>query len=396
MKTRIAVTDAKAVQLLVKLLEIPGGSGKEQGVVDFLRKELLAAGAPASALKTDEAHRRSVLKGEVGNLVLRLPGTTRGPRRLLMAHMDTVPICVGTRPVRRGNRIVAGDRDKALGGDDRSGVAVLLTTALAIFQQDLPHPPLTFLWTVQEEAGLHGARHLQLGLLGKPKLAFNFDGGASNRLTLGATGAYRIHIEVRGKASHAGAHPEEGVSAIAIASLAVADLVEHGWHGLVLKGGHRGTTNVGVVEGGAATNVVCDLVRLRVEARAHDKTFRQRLVAEIEKAFTKAAQQVRASDGTCGSVKCSGRLNYEAFALSRTDPSVAAAASAVAAEGAEVDYAIANGGLDANWLTAHGIPTVTLGCGQNNIHMTSEWLDLPDFHRARRIALRLATGEGLK
>jgi len=62
------------------------------------------------------------------------------------------------------------------------------------------------------------------------------------------------------------------------------------------------------------------------------------------------------------------------------------------AEGHEPELAISNGGLDANWLTAHGIPTVTLGCGQRNIHSVHEELDVAEFHTARRIALRLATG----
>jgi tripeptide aminopeptidase len=52
---------------------------------------------------------------------------------------------------------------------------------------------------------------------------------------------------------------------------------------------------------------------------------------------------------------------------------------------------ISNGGLDANWLTARGLPTVTLGCGQRNIHMLTEQLDLNDFEDACRMALRLAT-----
>lgn len=387
------LTDPQATQVLMRLLEIPGPSGGENRVVEYLRKALLAAGAPTDALRTDQAHQRSSLSGEVGNLVLRLPGTVRGPRRLLSAHMDTVPICVGTRPVRRGQRIVAADRSHGLGGDDRAGVAVLLTTVVAILKHQLPYPPLTFLWTVQEEAGLHGARHASLSPLGKPRLAFNFDGGEANRLTLGATGGYRMEIEIRGRASHAGGHPEQGVSAIAIAALATADLVEHGWHGLIEKGSKRGTSNIGAIEGGTATNVVCDLVRLRAEARSHDRAFRERIVREIEKAFSKAAKKVRSTSGQRGKIKIEGRLDYEAFRLPRDNESVAAAAAAIEAEGAEVDYAIANGGLDANWLTERGIPTVSLGCGQNNIHTVDEWLDLKEFHQARRIALRLATGE---
>ena len=40
-----------------------------------------------------------------------------------------------------------------------------------------------------------------------------------------------------------------------------------------------------------------------------------------------------------------------------------------------VDYTIANGGLDANWMSSRGIPTVSLGCGQENGHTTAERLD---------------------
>ena len=70
---------------------------------------------------------------------------------------------------------------------------------------------------------------------------------------------------------------------------------------------------------------------------------------------------------------------------------MAAAAADARPKGYEPELAISNGGLDANWLTAHGIPTVTLGCGQRNIHTVREELDIAEFHLARRIALRLAT-----
>ncbi len=383
--------DSAAEQLLLELLAIPAGSGQEGPVAEYIRDHLLAAGAPASAFKTDQAHRKSVHKGEQGNLILKLPGTVRGPRRMLVAHMDTVPICVGARPVKKGKRIVAADAHTGLGADDRTGVAVLLSTALAILDENLPHPPLTFLWTVQEETGLHGARHVSLNLLGKPATAFNFDGQLPSRLTVGATGGYRMNIEIRGLASHAGGHPEKGISAVAIAGLAIADLVENGWHGLVEKQGKRGTSNIGVINGGAATNVVTELVKIRAEARAHDAKFRQRIIDEITKAFHRAAKRVRNSAGECGHVAMAGRLDYESFSLPTNDPSVRAAKAAVIAAGLTPEINISNGGLDANWLTAHGIPTVTLGCGQNNIHTTSEWLDLAEFHRARRVALHLAT-----
>jgi tripeptide aminopeptidase len=233
---------------------------------------------------------------------------------------------------------------------------------------------------------------VQLGLLGRPRLAFNFDGGAPQELGIGATGGCRIKIEVGGIASHAGCHPEDGVSAIAIASLAVADLVKGGWFGQIRKGRHAGTSNVGVIHGGEATNVMTERVELRAEARSHDPKFRGRIVREIGRAFQRAARQVRNAAGRRGTVSISSCPDYESFRLAADEPCVVAAARAVRAEGAEPELSIANGGLDANWLTAHGIPTVTLGCGQQDIHTVNDQVVIDQFQLARRIALRLATG----
>ncbi len=131
---------------------------------------------------------------------------------MLSAHVDTVPLCAGARPIVAGDFIVPADKATALGADDRCGVAAILQAALEILQQGLPHPPLTFLWTVQEEVGLQGARYCAAGMLGRPKLAFNFDGGSSEKLTIGATGGYRMDIRIEGIASHAGNALEEGVT----------------------------------------------------------------------------------------------------------------------------------------------------------------------------------------
>ncbi len=389
--SRNTVSDAEALRLVIEMMAIPGRSGDEAAIMDFIRGKLIKAGVPRAALSFDDANHRTPLGGQIGNLVLKLPGTIRGPRRMLSAHVDTVPICVGSRPVCKGKYVVSANKQTGLGADDRSGAAILLTTVIAILGSKLAHPPLTFLWTVQEEVGLFGARYVRLSKLGKPRLAFNFDGGAANALKIGATGGYRMTIEIEGLASHAGNRPEEGVSAIAIASLAVGDLVKNGWHGLVTKKEGDGTSNVGVITGGEATNVVTDHVHIRAEARSHDPKFRQRIVEEIESAFKRAAASVKSIGGKRGRVTFEGRLDYDSFRLTRDEPCVAAAAAAIEAENLTAEFAVTNGGLDANWLTAHGIPAVTLGCGQQNIHTAREQLDIAEFQRARRIALRLAT-----
>jgi len=383
------------MHLLMALLAREGGSCQETAVAEFITKQLRRAGAAAAAIRHDSAHRRSPFGGAIGNLIFKLPaqgaGMTQQPRRLLMAHMDTVPICVGTRPVRRGGLIVSGRKDRGLGADDRSGVAAVLAAALQVLKRKR-HPPLTFLFTVQEEIGLYGARCASLGMLGRPKYAFNFDGGPASKMSIGATGGYRMDIVVEGLASHAGGAPEQGVSAIAIASLAIADLARSGWHGLIERDGCRGTSNVGVIQGGAATNVVCDRVEIKAEARSHNPGFRQRIIDEIRAAFDRAAAQIQNDSGQCGRVSIEGRLDYEAFKLADDEPCVQLAERAIRDAGGTPIRALSNGGLDANWLTARGIPTVTLGAGQIGQHTLGEALDVTEFQMACRIAFRLATG----
>lgn len=386
------VDEPAAIERVMRLMAVRGKSCEEGAVVRLITDELLQAGLPASAIKVDQVNKKSPVGGEVGNLVVTLPGNRRGPRRLLMAHLDTVPLCVGARPQRKGRTISAADPDTALGGDDRSGATVVLTSVLEIIRQKLPHPPLTLFWPVQEEIGLYGARYVSLPQLGNPKLCFNWDGGSAAMACIGATGSYDLEIEIEGIASHAGVHPEGGVSAIAVASLAVADLVENGWHGLIVKGKNTGTSNIGIIHGGDATNVVTSAVSLHGEVRSHDPRFRKRLADEFRKAFERAARAVKNDTGKTGRVRITSDLKYESFRLKESEPTVQEALRAIRTVGLEPQTRISNGGLDANWLSARGLPTVTLGCGQQNVHTVNETLNVDDFLNGCRIGLFLGTG----
>lgn len=385
------ISSKRAVDLVMEMMAIPGRSGQESKIADFIMRRLREAGIPDAAMSFDGAAKQSPAGGEIGNLVVKLPGTVRGSRRLLMAHIDTVPLCVGARPVRKGNVIASRDAHTALGADNRAGASVVLNAVLEIQRRQLPHPPLTLLWPVQEEIGLYGARFANLNKLGGPKLCFNWDGSAPNIATIGATGDYVMHIDIEGIASHAGVHPERGVSAAAIASLAIADLVENGWHGLIVRGSHTGTSNIGIVHGGDATNVVMPQLTLRAEARSHDPKFRSQIVAAFRQAFEGAARRVTSDTGRTGRVVFDAELKYESFLLSEDEPCVQAALAAVRAAGLEPETRVSNGGLDANWLSARGLPTVTLGCGQQDVHTTDETLHVESYLQACRIGLALAT-----
>jgi tripeptide aminopeptidase len=386
-----SINTSAAVKLVAEMMAVPGRSGQERQMHAAVRSRLKKIGISSSAIVEDSAQKRSPFGGDSGNLIVKLPGTMAGPRRLLMAHLDTVPICVGSRPVRRGDTIVSRDPKTALGADDRAGVSVLLTALAEIKRRKLPHPPLTFLWPVQEEVGLLGVRYIDVKKLGGPTLCFNWDGGPSDVATVGATGGVELNIRIVGLASHAGARPERGISAIGIAGMAIADLVAGGWHGLIAKGSRTGTSNIGIVSGGDATNVVAPELALRAEVRSHDPQFRKQIVAAYRAAFDKAAKSLKNDVGATGRIEFDAFQKYESFRIGDDTPVVQTAMRAIELVGLKPATRLTNGGLDANWLTAHGFPTVTLGCGQQDVHTVAESLHVPSYLDACRIALALAT-----
>lgn len=383
---------AAAVARLMRFLAVEGVTGQEAEVGRVVVAALEEAGVPHKAIRFDDAHQRIPLPTQTGNLIVTLPGARPGPRLLFMTHLDTVPLGAGAKPLRKGNRIVA-EGPTALGGDNRTGCAVLVTLAATLLQARLPHPPLTLLFTVREESGLWGARHVDRAALGEPTMGFNFDGRLAAEVTIGAVGADRWEVEIVGRAAHAGAHPERGISATAVATLAIADAVRGGWFGKVERDGKQGTSNVGSVGGrdgksaGDATNVVTDFVQVRGESRSHDAKFVSTITAAYRSAFRAAASQVRDDRGRPAKVKFQARRDYHPFRLKDS----AAVVKYTQAALPQAVLRTSNGGLDANWMVRHGIPTVTLGAGQNNIHTVDEFVDVEEFLRGCRAALALAT-----
>ena len=388
-----------AADRLLRLLAVPGVTGQEAQIAAAVQAMLREAGVPADAMQFDDAHTRIPLPTQTGNLIVKLPG--RGTKAdaapvLFMTHLDTVPLCAGAKPRLDGTKIV-NDANTALGGDNRTGCAVLVSLAAELAARKPDHPPLTLLFTVREESGLFGARYLDPKSLGPVTHGFNFDGKLSRDVMVGAVGADRWEVEIRGKASHAGVHPEHGISATLIFALALAEVHAAGYFGKVEKDGREGTSNVGSVGGpnnssaGEATNVVTDYLHVRGESRSHDPDFVREITAAYETAFKNAAAKVTDHAGDPGQLTFTPRPDYHPFRLDESLPVVQLATAAIRKSGQEPKLRVTNGGLDANWLVKHGIPVVTLGAGQHEIHTVKEWIDLDEFAHAVDIAFDLAT-----
>ncbi|HUS95470.1 MAG TPA: M20/M25/M40 family metallo-hydrolase [Hyphomicrobiaceae bacterium] len=389
----------EAVERLMEFLAIEGITGQEAAIGRAIKAALKEAGVPSRAMTFDKANAQIPMPTETGNLIVNLPGRgalKAAPRLMFMTHMDTVPLCAGARPKRQGRKIVNSAKT-ALGGDNRTGCGVLVTLAAELMQHKPDHPPLTLLFTVREESGLWGARHVDKASLGDVRMAYNFDGKTANSVIIGAVGADRWEAEIFGLAAHAGGAPEKGISATLILGEALAAVNKAGWFGKVTKGGRAGTSNVGPVGGAAggpagdATNVVTDYVRVRGESRSHDAKFFKEITAAYKTALSDAASKIKNDKGKTGRVKFTKRTDYHPFRMKDDLPVVKRAVSAVSSLGLKPEIRVANGGLDANWMVRHGVPTVTFGAGQNEVHTVNEWIDLNEYERACDLALIIAT-----
>ena len=387
------MNDKRAVKTLLDMLSIEGQSGREKAVALKVKQRLIEAGCKAAWMRFDQAHEKIPGDFECGNFIVKIPGTVKAPRIMFSGHMDTVPLCKGAQPTLRGNRIISKTKT-GLGGDNRVAVAALVILAETLIKSNVPRPPITLLFTVGEEVGLWGARFAKPADLGNPALGFNIDSSTPSDLVVGAIGAHRWEIEVLGISAHAGVHPDHGVSSALIAAEAIADIKKQGYFGRIRKNGKKGTANIGVLKGGEATNQVTDHVYIKGESRSHDPIFLEEITNAYKKTFERIAKRNKNHKKKPGKIKFSVDKDYDAFKLAASDPVIKVAKKAVTAIGLKPKLKVVDGGLDANYLNAKGIPTVTLGAGQHNIHTIDEYVDVKEFLQGCRIALNIASAAG--
>lgn len=379
----------RALKNLLDLLAIEGPTGQESKVAEAITKKLLAAGCRKAWIKTDDAHKRLGDGYEIGNLIVQLPGTVKSaPRIMFSAHMDTVPLCRGAVPLVKGNRIVAKG-NTGLGGDDRSGCAAIVTMVETLLNSKLPHPPITLLFPIAEENGLHGSRMVRFKDLGHPAMGFNLDGQFPNELVTGAMSAVRWQAEITGKSVHAGLEPEKGISAGLIGAKAMAMIAEKGYFGKIVKGNRTGTSNLGSMQGGEASNQVMDQALLTGECRSHSPAFLKQIVSVYKAGFEQAARSVTNDQGKCGKVKFTTVSDYNAFRLKKSEPCVKIASQAVEAVGLQPNPLVMDAGLDANNFNEKGLPTVTLGTGSHQFHQLEEYVNIKEYLIACEVLVKI-------
>jgi glutamate carboxypeptidase len=211
---------APLVDTLKGLVSIESGSGDREGldkIADVIAGRLKALGGAVEMIEPDPAdiyHMVDTPK-QVGKMVqARFTGTGTA-KIMLIAHMDTVYLrgMLAQQPFR-----IDGNRAYGLGiADDKHGVALILHTLAILREMHFrDYGLITVLINGDEEISSAGSRATLTRLGGEHDVVFSCEGSRveSDQLSLTTAGIAAVVLNVKGRASHAGAAPERGRNAL--------------------------------------------------------------------------------------------------------------------------------------------------------------------------------------
>lgn len=347
----------RMVSLFLELVSIDSPSGEEQQVRSYVLDFL-------------QSHGISYQMDAYGN-VLAFVNCEQNPPITFAAHLDTVPNAVGVRPIIEDG-VIRSDGTTALGADDKIAVAL----GLLLAEEKHHYGPFGLLFTVDEERGLFGAKHLDAALLKHMQQVFVFDTGRPvGTAIIQAPSKLDIHLTFLGKAAHAGVAPELGISAISIASKAI-DAMK------LLRIDEKTTANIGSIHGGASTNVVCDRVEVHMEIRSLEQELAIRQLEEVRLCCAEACRQLGGEFKLVHEVSYAGYRIEKSAALTRFK-------DACDRLNLKVNAIPSGGGSDVNILRGKGIDALLLGCGYEKAHSTEERIAIPEIEKMAKVATEL-------
>ncbi len=348
------INEQRLVDEFLELVQIDSETKNEKKIAAILKEKFTSLGVEVeeddAADKTDH---------EAGNLICTLNGTIDSADPIYFtSHMDTVVPGKGVKPTIQDGYVVT-DGTTILGADDKTGLAAMFEAIRVLKEQKIEHGTIQFIITVGEESGLQGAKVLDPAkLIAKFGYALDSDGEVGKIITAAPTQA-KIKATIYGKTAHAGVAPEKGVSAITMAAKSIAKMP-------LGRLDNETTANIGRFEGGSQTNIVCDYVEVLAEARSLVPEKMEAQVEKMKNAFESTASEMG------GSVDVDIKVMYPGFKFSDGDYVVEVAKKAMEKIGRSPELLTSGGGSDANVIAGHGIPTVNLAVGYEEIHTKNE------------------------
>jgi len=255
--------------------------------------------------------------------------------------------------------VITSDGTSILGADDVTGLAAILDGLRRVRAGGRPHGEVEVVFSVAEEIGLLGARHLDHSRL-KAKTAFVLDSGGPLGLIVNqAPTQYTFLITVHGRSAHAGIAPETGLSAIRVAATALTRLPEG-------RLSPTATSNFGVIRAGQVTNIVCERCEIKGEARSTDQAEVKAYLDLVRRVFQETAREFGAG------AEMETTLEYLAFRVEEDHPAIDLARRAMKNLGLTARVTGSGGGMDGNHFNQHGLTAVGLAPGFDQVHTPRE------------------------
>jgi tripeptide aminopeptidase len=365
----------RMVDEFITLVSMDSLSYQEKTVADYLKYELTSLGFEVTE---DEAG--SYYGGNANNLYAILEGTIPGEPLLFSAHMDTVAPGLNKKVVMHEDGKITSDGLTVLGADDFAGVVAILEAIRFLRENDIAHRTIEVLFFIAEEVYLKGSEVFDFSIV-KATQAYVLDlSGNIGDAALKAPTVISFTAKFTGKASHAGFAPEKGIHAIAMAAQAITKMQL----GFVDS---DTSVNVGIIEGGLASNIVPEQCSIYGEVRSFNH---KKAIDKMEK-ITASYQEVAIQFGGKVEVVMSfGSIAYEVLA---THPVVIRYCAVVQRLGYQVSLTKTFGGSDNNNFMLHNITGIVLACGMHQVHSCEEYTTVEDLAGITSIVRELMMSE---
>ncbi len=365
------INKERVLKEFFELVRIKCSTRQEREVADVLKTRLQELG-----LEVIEDNVGEKIGGNCGNVIGFKQGTVKdAPTLMLSAHMDCVEPCGGIEP-QLIDGVITSVGDTILGGDDKAGVVAILEALRLVKEQNISHGSIQVVFTVAEEGGLNGSKAIDPSLL-KADVGYALDsGGEPGEIITMAPGQNSITAVIHGRKAHAGVAPEDGINAIVVAGKALAEMQ-------VGRIDFETTSNVGIISGGIATNIVPDLAEVKCEARSRNMDKLAVQTRHMKETF----EHVAAANGAKAEVKV--ETAYGPYVLSEDAPVVNIAVKAAESIGLNPEIKATGGGSDANFFNNYGVPTAVLGVGMSKVHTTDEFIKEIDLYNSAELVTAL-------
>ncbi|NLL77792.1 MAG: M20/M25/M40 family metallo-hydrolase [Clostridiales bacterium] len=371
----MTIDKERLIKEFMTLVSIDSPSLLERKIGDYLKHKLEELGFTVTE---DDAG--SKLGGNCGNIYGFLEGSTDMSPLLFCVHMDTVEPSGGKQAVLSSDGMIRSMGNTVLGADDFAGIAALLEALYTIKENKFTHRPIELLFTVAEEIYCKGAKQFDYtNIMSKEAYVLDLSGDVG-AAAYQAPSILSLLIDVKGKASHAGFAPQEGIHAVQAAADAVAKLK-------LGKIDDITTVNIGLVQGGLATNIVPELCTVSGEIRSYSHKRAMEAAEEVRKQFERSAEAFGAK------INFEVITNCQAYETPKDHSVVIRFEEACRTLNIPFSLLRTFGGSDNNVLAEHGITGIVLACAMNRCHSCEEYTTVEELVRIAELTRVLMTSE---